>query len=66
MVLNAIHSALNQDFDSFEVIVSDNSRNDETEVLVSKIEVKHLFYKRRKLSLLAIGHLNLILKDVTA
>lgn len=66
LVLNAIHSALNQDFDSYEVIVSDNSTNDETRILVSQIKNKRLFYKRRNPSLSAIDHLNAILKDVTA
>lgn len=66
LVLNAIHSALNQDFDSYEVIVSDNSTNDETRVLVSKIKNKRLTYTRRIPSLPAIDHLNTILQDVTA
>lgn len=66
LVLNAIHSALNQSFDSFEVIVSDNSTNDDTGILISKIEDKRLSYKRRKPTLPAIDHLNTILKDVTA
>lgn len=66
LVLNAIHSALNQDFDSYEVIISDNSTNDETESLVLKIKDKRLSYKKRKPSLPAIDHLNAILNDVTA
>jgi len=66
LVLNAIRSALNQNFDSFEVIVSDNSTNDETEILLAKITDKRFSYKRRKPSLLPIEHLNTILKDVTA
>lgn len=65
LVLNSIHSALNQDFDSFEVIVSDNSTNDETGILVSQINDKRLSYKRRKPSLPALDHLNAILQDVT-
>lgn len=64
MVLKAIHSALNQDFKSFEVIVSDNSTNSETENLVKKISDKRLFYKKRDPSLPPIDHLNAILKDV--
>lgn len=66
LVLNAIHSALNQDFDSFEVIVSDNSTNDETEFLVSQIKDKRLSYKKRNPSLPVIDHLNAILQDVTS
>ena len=66
MVLNAVHSALNQNFDNFEVIVSDNSTNDETKTLISKIKDARLIYKKRVPSLLPIDHLNAILKDVTA
>jgi glycosyltransferase involved in cell wall biosynthesis len=40
LVVNAINSVLNQDFDSFEVIVSDNSSNDETENLISRLKNK--------------------------
>lgn len=65
-VLNAIRSALDQDFDSYEVIVSDNSTNDETQLLISQINDKRLLYKRRKPSLPALGHLNAILKDITS
>ena len=34
LVIKAINSALNQDFDSFELIISDNSTDDETESLI--------------------------------
>jgi glycosyltransferase involved in cell wall biosynthesis len=66
LVLNAINSVLNQDFDSFEVIVSDNSSNDETENLISIFKNKQLTYKRRKPSMSATDHLNSILKEVTS
>jgi len=66
LVLNAINSALKQDFDSYEVIVSDNSTNDETKILVSKIEDKRISYIKRIPSLSAIDHLNAIIKDVKA
>ena len=66
LVLNAIQSALNQDFDSFEVIVSDNSTNNETEILISKVNNELLSYKRRRPSLPVIDHLNAILQDVTS
>lgn len=66
LVVKAIQSALNQNFDSYEVIVSDNSTNDETEILISQMKDNRLSYIRRKPSLPAIDHLNVILKDVTA
>ena len=66
LVLRAVQSALNQDFDSFEVIVSDNSTNDETKPLLSKIQDSRFHYKKRTPPLAPIEHLNAILKDVTA
>ena len=64
--IKAIHSALNQNFNSFEVVVSDNSTNDETKNLVSQIINDRLVYKKRDPSLLAFDHFNVILKDVTS
>ena len=66
LVLNAIRSSLNQDFNSYDVIVSDNSTNDETEILISQIKDKRLSYKRRNPSLPSIDHLNAILQEVTS
>ena len=66
LVEKAIRSALAQDFDSFEVIVSDNSTTDETESMISVVYAGQLIYKRRKPSLLPIEHLNAILEDVTS
>jgi glycosyltransferase involved in cell wall biosynthesis len=66
LVEKAIRSALAQDFDSFEVIVSDNSTTDETESMISMVYAHKLKYKRRKPSLLPIEHLNAILDDVTS
>ena len=66
LVVNAINSVLNQDFDSFEVIVSDNSSNDETENLISRLKNKRFSYLRRKPSLPATDHLNCILQEVTS
>ena len=53
LVINAINSVLNQDFDSFDLIISDNSTNDETENSISGLNDKHLTYKKRKPSLSA-------------
>jgi glycosyltransferase involved in cell wall biosynthesis len=47
----AINSTLNQDFDSFEVIISDNSTNDETEKLISRFRDNRLKYIKRRPSL---------------
>jgi glycosyltransferase involved in cell wall biosynthesis len=66
LVINAINSALNQDFDSFEVVLSDNSTNDETENLISGIKNERLIYRKRKPSLPVIDHLNVILNEVTS
>lgn len=66
LVINAVLSALRQNFDSYEVIVSDNSTNDETETLISQIGDKRLFYKKRVPTLPVIDHLNAILQDVTS
>jgi glycosyltransferase involved in cell wall biosynthesis len=64
MVLNSVRSALNQDFNDFEVILSDNSTNDLTNILASKIIDQRFSYKRRKPSLSAVDHFNLVLKEV--
>jgi glycosyltransferase involved in cell wall biosynthesis len=66
LILKSITSALNQDFDSYEIIISDNSTNEYTESIVKKIHDNRLIYKRRKPSLPAIDHLNEILKEVTS
>jgi glycosyltransferase involved in cell wall biosynthesis len=66
LVLNSIYSALNQSFDSYEVIVSDNSTNDETKILIPQIKDKRLSYRRRIPSLSPIDHGNTILSEVTA
>jgi glycosyltransferase involved in cell wall biosynthesis len=66
LVKNAIQSALNQNFNSFEVIVSDNSTSDETEILVSAINNERLVYIRRRPCLKVIDHLNAILRDVSS
>jgi glycosyltransferase involved in cell wall biosynthesis len=42
----AIQSALEQEFDDYEIIVSDNSTNSETEKVVSEFESKKLKYFR--------------------
>lgn len=46
LVKYAINSALNQEFDDYEVIVSDNSTNDETKKVVLNFDSKKLKYYR--------------------
>lgn len=65
LVGNAIQSALNQNFDSYEVIVSDNSTNDETEKLIYDIDETRIIYRKRTPSLSALDHFNLILSEVS-
>ncbi len=40
LLKDAIQSALEQEFDDYEIIVSDNSTNSETQKLVSEFESK--------------------------
>jgi len=46
LLKDAIQSALNQEFDDYEIIVSDNSTNSETQKLVSEFESKKIKYFR--------------------
>ena len=66
LILEIINSVLNQSFDFFEVIISDNSTNNETEKLLKNFEDNRLIYRKRKHSLPAIDHFNVILDEVTA
>jgi hypothetical protein len=55
---------LKQSFEDYEVVVSDNSDNTETETLFSKIKAPKLKYVKRYPSVSAIDHLNLVLSEV--
>jgi glycosyltransferase involved in cell wall biosynthesis len=66
LVVKTIGSALNQKFDSFEVIVSDNSTNDETGEIIKQFEDNRLIYKRRMPPVSSNEHFNAILRDVTS
>jgi len=46
LLKDAIQSALEQEFDDYEIIVSDNSTNSETQKLVSEFESKKIKYFR--------------------
>lgn len=65
-VIKAINSVLNQDTNNYELIISDNSTNDETKKILDKEFSNKFTYKRRKPSLNAIEHFNLILSEVSA
>jgi glycosyltransferase involved in cell wall biosynthesis len=66
LVLKAIESALNQNFDSFEVIVSDNSTNDDTGEIIKQFDDKRLIYRRRTPVMLSTAHFNVILQEATS
>jgi len=65
-VLNSVNSVLTQTFKSFELIVSDNSENNETQVLLSNIKDERFKYIKREVSYTGIEHLNLILSEISA
>ncbi len=46
LLKDAINSALNQEFDDYEVVVSDNSSNDESKKIVLNFDSKRLKYYR--------------------
>ena len=64
LVSKAINSVTNQTFKSIEIIISDNSTNDETKKVIDKINDKRLRYVRRFPSLPPISHFNTILTEV--
>ena len=64
--LEALHSVLNQDFEDFLVIVSDNSTNDETEKLVQTISHSKLQYIRRIPSTPSLEHYRKVLSEVSS
>jgi glycosyltransferase involved in cell wall biosynthesis len=66
LIERAIDSILKQCFNSFELIISDNSTNDVTQELIQKGYGNKLKYIRRFPSVSAIDHLNIILQNVTS
>jgi glycosyltransferase involved in cell wall biosynthesis len=68
LLIRSIDSVLNQRITtcSYEIIVSDNSTNDETQIIISKLySNKSLIYLRRS-PMSSIEHFNTILSEVTA
>jgi glycosyltransferase involved in cell wall biosynthesis len=65
-VLVSVNSVLAQTFKSFELIVSDNSDNNETQSILSNIKDEKFKYIKRKVLYTGLEHLNLILSEITA
>ena len=66
LVSKAINSVTNQTFKSIEIIISDNSTNDETGDLIQNNCKNNIIYRKRIPSLNAIDHFNLILNEVSS
>ena len=64
LVMRAVKSALEQDYENYEVIVSDNSTNDDTQNLFQKFQNYKLKYVQRIPSLPVEDHFNRILSEV--
>lgn len=62
LIEKVIESILHQSFNSFELVVSDNSTNDETKVIIENKYLDQVKYIRRAST--SNDHFNLILKDV--
>lgn len=60
-----VDSVLKQEYDSFQIIISDNSTNNDTEKVFSNLKNPKLIYKRRK-ACSANEHFNLMIKEATA
>jgi len=66
LLKETLQSVLQQDYENYDIIISDNSNNDETEYLINKLNNKRLYYIKRNPSLSPINHFNAILQNVTA
>jgi glycosyltransferase involved in cell wall biosynthesis len=66
LILRAIDSVLKQTFKDFELIISDNSTNNETKNVISKNNYYNLIYKKRDKFLTGIEHLNIILNEINS
>jgi glycosyltransferase involved in cell wall biosynthesis len=64
LILNAVNSVLTQTYSNFKLVVSDNSSNNQTEKLLSKIIDSRFTYVKRLNSFSGIDHLNLILHEI--
>ena len=66
LILRSIESALKQTFKDFELIVSDNSTNNDTKDIISKNNYQNITYKKRDKYLSGIEHLNTILNEINS
>lgn len=65
LLLDTIHSVLNQDCTDFKIIVSDNSSNDETKALLEeKGLISKLVYRKRDKEYPAFDHFNICINEV--
>ena len=66
LVIKTINSALQQTCKYIEIIISDNSTNNITEEVINNNFYSKVKYIKRVPSTDGIGHLNMILKDITS
>lgn len=64
LVMRSVRSVLDQVYGDFELVVSDNSTNGETEALFVGISDPRLTYRRRIPSLPGIDHFRLVMSEV--
>ena len=60
----SLKSVLAQDYENFQVVVSDNSVSDDTQAIVARYNDARLIYRRRKPSLQPMHHFNQVLSEV--
>ena len=63
MLRDTLHSILSQDCKEFELIVSDNSTNDEVQALIAGKFANNLLYRRRNPPLSPIDHFQKLLEE---
>ncbi len=66
LLVKSLKSALDQDFSSYQVIVSDNSTNNDTQEALSSFKQGSFSYLRREPTLGVFEHLNTVLSEVTS
>ena len=60
----ALRSALNQDYDDFEIIVSNNYSDDNTEAVISQFDDRKLKYIKTDRPLSMVDHFNFVLEHL--
>ena len=64
-IINCVNSILNQTFTDFELVISDNSTNNLTQLACEKFTDNRVYYIKRVPTLSGIEHFNTILTEVT-